>query len=390
MASLHKDPRGRSPFFYAAFTLSDGRRCFRSTKEQDRKKAAEVARQWEKAADLGRSGQLNEAQARKVLNDILESAGQGAMSSTSTQDFLTRWIESKETTKAAGTARRYKNTVERFLEQLGQRAMHPLASVAPRDIELLRDGEIKAGKSAKTANMAVKTLRIVFNVARRQGLLINSPADAVDFLAENSAERDTFTKAQLTMLMEKATPEWRGMILLGGQGGLRLCDAALLTWANVDFDRKLIRFQPQKSQGGKKRELETPLLPDVEKFLLSLPVKSHESDAPLFPTLSRKKGTGANGLSNTFTRLIAAAGIENTPAGAKAMGKGRTVYKLSFHSLRHTFISDMANAGISKELRMKIVGHSSNAHDRYTHIQAHTIHAALKDVPSLNWGQTLT
>ena len=48
----------------------------------------------------------------------------------------------------------------------------------------------------------------------------------------------------------------------------------------------------------------------------------------------------------------------------------------------------MANAGISKELRMKIVGHSSNAHDRYTHIQAHTIHAALKDVPSLNWTQT--
>ena len=198
MASLHKDPRGRSPFFYAAFTLADGRRCFRSTKEQDRKKASEVARQWEKAADLGRNGQLNEAQARKVLNDILESAGQGPMSSTSTQDFLTRWIESKETTKAAGTARRYKNTIERFLGQLGQRAKHPLASIAPRDIELLRDGEIRAGKSAKTANMAVKTLRIVFNVARRQGLLINSPADAVDFLPENPAERDTFTRAQLT------------------------------------------------------------------------------------------------------------------------------------------------------------------------------------------------
>ena len=136
------------------------------------------------------------------------------------------------------------------------------------------------------------------------------------------------------MLLDKATPEWRGMILVGGQGGLRIGDAARLTWTNVDFDRKLIRFQPQKSQGNKKRELETPLLPDVEKFLLSLPVKSRDPNTPLFPTLSQKKGTGANGLSNTFTRLIAAAGIENAPAGAKATGKGRTVYKLSFHSLR--------------------------------------------------------
>src|SRR5438093_1082328 len=50
MASLHKDPRGKSPFFYCAFTLPDGRRTFRSTKLTDRKKAWEVCLQWEKAA----------------------------------------------------------------------------------------------------------------------------------------------------------------------------------------------------------------------------------------------------------------------------------------------------------------------------------------------------
>ena len=80
------------------------------------------------------------------------------------------------------------------------------------------------------------------------------------------------------------------MILLGAYGGLRLGDAARLTWASIDLERKLIRFAPQKARGSKHRELETPLLPDVEKYLLVLPVKSRSAAAPLFPALSRKKG----------------------------------------------------------------------------------------------------
>ena len=167
MASLHKDPRGKSPYWYVAFTSSDGQRVFRSTKQRERKKAMQTASQWEKAADLARSGQLVESRARRVLDDILESNGLGRIATVSIEDFLTHWIISKETAKAAGTARRYRNTVELFLRSLGHRAKLPLASAAPRDIELLRDNEIKEGKSAKTANMTVKTLRMAFNLARR-------------------------------------------------------------------------------------------------------------------------------------------------------------------------------------------------------------------------------
>lgn len=113
MASLHKDPRGKSPYFYAAFTMSDGRRAFRSTKERDRKRAGEVARQFEKAADLGRGGNLTESQARRVLNDILESSGQGPMNLQSTEDFIRDWLASKQATKAKGTARRYEDVAPR-------------------------------------------------------------------------------------------------------------------------------------------------------------------------------------------------------------------------------------------------------------------------------------
>src|ERR1051325_5011598 len=135
MASLHKDPRGKSPFFYCAFVLPDGRRTFRSTKLTDRKQAWDVCRQWEKAAEAGRGGSFTEAQARKVLNTILESTGQTPMKTESIQDYFNNWMEGKELAKKPRTAERYRIVVKKFLESIGPKIKHPLSAITPRDFE---------------------------------------------------------------------------------------------------------------------------------------------------------------------------------------------------------------------------------------------------------------
>jgi integrase len=43
-----------------------------------------------------------------------------------------------------------------------------------------------------------------------------------------------------------------------------------------------------------------------------------------------------------------------------ASGKGRAVASKSFHSLRHTFVSALANNGVASELRQRLVGHSDS------------------------------
>lgn len=337
---------------------------------------------WEKAARMAQGGTLTEVHSRKLISDILESTGQSPLESPSVRVFLDDWLKSKAATTAKATARRYGDVLKAFLTTLGDRAGMPLSGIVPRDVQAFRDKEIKEGKSNKTANMVVKTLRIALNSARKQGMLISNPAEAVDLLPDNSATRETFTREQLQSLLKQAPSEWRGMILLGACAGLRIQDAAHLTWANIDLARKVIHYHPQKSEKrAKHKELETPILPDLEKYLLELPVKSKRADSPLFPSLSKKKATGRSGLSNTFTRLIAEAGVDNMPASGERKGKGRIVYKLGFHSLRHTFISAMANSGVSEELRKKIVGHTSNVHDRYTHLEMETLRKALEGLP---------
>lgn len=338
---------------------------------------------WEKAARMAQGGTLTEVHSRKIISDILESTGQMALHSATVREFFGEWLKSKRATTAKATARRYSDVVDDFLELLGDRAGMLLSGLTPRDIQAFRDRELKDGKANKTVNLAVKTIRVALNSARKQGYLLSNPADAVDLLPNNSAIRSTFTPEQLKALLAVANSEWQGMLLLGACAGLRIQDAARLSWSSIDLERKVIHFLPQKTAKGERRqELETPILPDLERYLLKVPVKSKRPDAPIFAGLSKKRATGRNGLSNAFSRLITEAGINNEPASEKREGKGRTVFRLGFHSLRHTFVSLMANMGVSQELRKKIVGHTSNVHDRYTHLEIETIRRALKEFPS--------
>ncbi len=63
---------------------------------------------------------------------------------------------------------------------------------------------------------------------------------------------------------------------------------------------------------------------------------------------------------------------------------GRTINTLSFHSLRHSFNSIMANAGVAQEIRQKFTGHSSaEMNKRYTHHELAPLRAAIDAIPSV-------
>ena len=64
---------------------------------------------------------------------------------------------------------------------------------------------------------------------------------------------------------------------------------------------------------------------------------------------------------------------------------GRSVNALSFHSLRHTFNSILANAGVPEETRMALTGHTTRAMNQvYTHRQLQTYVDAVAMVPRVS------
>ena len=63
-------------------------------------------------------------------------------------------------------------------------------------------------------------------------------------------------------------------------------------------------------------------------------------------------------------------------------GEGRTTFSKGFHSLRHTFITGLANAGIPADIRQKLAGHAdAKTHAGYTHHENEIFREAIKKLP---------
>lgn len=63
----------------------------------------------------------------------------------------------------------------------------------------------------------------------------------------------------------------------------------------------------------------------------------------------------------------------------------RPFSKLTFHSLRHSFNSALANAGVAQEVRMKLTGHTSaDMNAKYTHHELDLLKAAIGKLPSVS------
>jgi integrase len=100
-----------------------------------------------------------------------------------------------------------------------------------------------------------------------------------------------------------------------------------------------------------------------------------------YMSLGEVKIGGRSGLSKQFAELMAKAGIDQRQIQSS---KNRMFSQLSFHSLRHSFASALANLGISADVRMKLTGHKSvDVHQRYTHMQLEPLKAAIGALPRL-------
>jgi integrase len=383
MASLTR--KDRSPYWFACFTKPDGTRTKISTKQSDKRKAMGIAVEWERASLKAQQGLLTEAQARSTISSIVEIAVGEPLDFHTVEEWLKHWLAVKKDAKAEGTYERYQHVIGEFTEYLGKRAKLNLVQVTPKDVRTFRDAQLAQGKSAKTCNLAVKTISAALNAARRQGFITSNPADAVEPLPHQSDEKGIFTQEQVTALLKAApTTDWKGAILLGYYTAVRLSDIANLTWGAIDLPSKLLRFIPQKTRGNGKF-LTIPIHRQLDSWLIDLPA-ADTPQAFIFPSLAGRKTGGAHGLSRKFADIMETAGISAGVARPrKDEGKGRAVSKLSFHSLRHSCNSILANRGVAQEIRQKLTGHSSaDVNKVYTHHELDPLRAAIALIPRID------
>ena len=382
MASLRK--KVSSPFWFACYTLPDGRRTQRSTGTEDKRTAQRIANEYEDAARDASAGRLTESRARKVIADIYSMVNTEELPASTLKCFFDRWKKRKSLEVADSTYVSYKNVTDSFLELVKTKANADIKKVTVGDCSQFRDATAEK-LTPSTANLHLKILRAAFADAKREGLIDENPAERVTILKiQDSYERHPFTLEQLKRLLEVADDEWRGMILFGLYTGQRLGDIATLTWQNVDTVRQEVRLTTGKTGRRQILPLSAPLL----EYLSKLPA-TDKPEAPIFPkaneTVTIQGRTG--NLSNRFYNIMVAAGFaEKRMHRSKGIGRDNTraVNKLSFHSLRHTATTLLKSAGVSDAVTREFIGHdSATVSKNYTHIPADTLKQAAAKLPDI-------
>jgi len=382
MASVHKQPG--KPFWYCAFTTKtpDGvlQRHFKSTKTGTRRQAEEICRSWEQAARQASNGRLTPEAARDVIargvSDIFTAANAEDLPGASIRGWCEQWLEGKKIESAPDTVERYRCALDSFFEFLGAKAEKDLTLLRPLDVTRFRD-QLAKTKSRNTANLCIKVLRAAFNAAVKAELIGTNPAKAVDKLKlQGESARRPFTVAELKRVLDVAKgTEFYGLVLFGVFTGQRLSDLKNLTWRQLDLQTNTVSFITAKTG----RRLTLPLLKPLQEYVTSLP-SSDNPDAPLFPKLAAADPAT---VSNAFyDEVLVEAGLA-TPRTKKNTGKGRhaarKVAPLTFHSIRHTFVSQLKSAGLADTLTMQIVGHASeDIHRQYAHLDVEDLRRAME------------
>lgn len=417
MATIHK--RKHSQYLYCSFRVpvvdpvtgeKQSKQILRCTKKTDRKEAEKAARAIEEAvlaeygADEGKSrktleilreatehaarGTLTESLARRLLEEIYEAANGEKLEWFSTRSWFAEWLERKKRSVKGSTFSLYRLSCDTFVEWLGEKADMRIEQVKPQEVRRWRDELHDEGRAAKTCNQYFKSVSSAFMAAVKDGVLLKSPCDGIDLLPlDDSTTRQPFTVEEIAKLREVASPDWSLAIAIGFYTGLRLRDIANLKWSDVDLQKRVMIVEPLKQ--ARKKAAKKKLLIPIHDLLLDgfaeHPVTTGEPDSPVFPSLAKKQSGGNGGLSFQFSDIMDSANVDPVILREPEEGmKGRKVTAKGFHSLRHSFVSELANNEVSPELRQEIAGHSDSAsHQIYTHLDQERLRGVIDKLPRI-------
>ena len=258
---------------------------------------------------------------------------------------------------------------------------------------------IRAEVCASTYNARICVLREIFHVLAARAGLVDDPWDGVRLHADDCHSRRELTLDEIERLMKAATKaggEWKRLFTIGLYTGLRLGDCCCLAWNSVNLERGVIQLIPTKTRKHAhgqpvtipihpqlKAELSTPI-PESTRSTCSTRLPSPFVNPMLADWYKNSKWRISHGLELIFK----AAHIETS---IRIEGRRTRTPEATFHSLRHTFVSLAANAGVPLPVVQSIVGHSSTAMTRhYYHENEEVLRQAVAAIPTIGSLSTST
>jgi len=220
---------------------------------------------------------------------------------------------------------------------------------------------LDAKAKATTVNRELATLSHLFNKALEWKWLDAKPA-MIKRLKESQSRITYLTAEQAARLIESAkhdqSPQVYPFIIIGLETAMRRMEILSIKIEHIDLTRKTI-FIPQAKAGAR----EQPITSYLADFLAGYIKTIEPNQVWLFPASKSVTGHTMN-IEKPFRRVVKAAGLDPT--------------QIVRHTLRHTAITHLVQAGVDLPTVKRISGHRTlQMVERYSHQNGAHIQAAM-------------
>ncbi len=267
-------------------------------------------------------------------------------------------------------------------ERKKRTAISAISELCPRICEEFASYLKTTAIAVDTHNRKIKRLRKIFDCLKdyydgdnpfRSKTLLRSVREE----QATVVRRQAFTKEQeQALIAELKNPkrklmnknEIRIIYLMGMYTGQRMKDCVLMQWQNIDFQHNQIYVHQYKT--GK--DVTIPISPALREAFEEArtwqdgPFVCPKTAARYNKTDAIGKNVGNNLVNKDVLRVIQWIGLEPS---VSVPGRNKKMTVFGFHSLRHSFCSFCAQAGVPKAVLLSILGTDSDIADKYyTHV----------------------
>jgi integrase len=298
----------------------------------------------EKVRREAREGRLNLPQGRKLALAFREAASR----------YLQRFAEEGGKDLIVKRRRLTLHLIPFFRET-------PLATISSFDVERYKKSRVESGAKTGTVNRELAVLSHLFTKGIEWGWLEKRPANIKRY-AEERGRIAYLTVDQIARLVDAAkqdqNPQIYPFIVIGLETSMRRTEILSIRREHVDVQRRTI-YIPSAKAGAREQPITAHLATFLAGYLDALP----EGTPRLFPSLAARSGHTVD-IREPFRRVVVAADLNP-----------REVVP---HTLRHTAITHLVQAGVDLPTVKRISGHKTLLMvERYAHQNGAHIHAAM-------------
>lgn len=319
-------------------------------------------------------------QAKAALREFIDEIERGRVQDRTDytyREYAEEFLEGRKARNEVtpNTLNRQQNEVRMLYRHIGGLKLEEIApETIAAALEALASGDSASGKpiSDGTLRLAFLTTRQIFEDAKKKEIIVENPCKDLKLPFGHAKEKKAMSAAKAREFVESLDPTNPRTLsyLIAVTTGMRCGEVCGLSWQDVDFEEGLIYMRHSYDQFGNLKDPKTgsgrrvlPLSDFTAKALKIAKAAQRES----FERLNAARAEGLPELVQDEATAVVT-NVDGQRARPDTVAywwrNDRVAFGLSdftFHELRHTYLTLLAEKGVHPKVMQELAGHSKKS-----------------------------